>query len=85
MPCSPLLLGVRSQDVSLSLSISFILFLFVSLRKLLLVGLRALIRLCTDLGLKEASDYASELRKLEHVQSEMNQETRRTSTGIGAE
>lgn len=45
-------------------------------------GLRALIRLCTDLGLKEASDYSAELRKLEsHPQNETNQENRRTSTG----
>lgn len=27
-------------------------------------------RLCTDLGLKEASDYSAELRKLEHAQNE---------------
>ncbi len=43
------------------------------------LGLRALIRLCTDLGLKEASDYASELRKMEHAHTD--QEARRTSTG----
>lgn len=33
----------------------------------LYAGLRALVRLCNDLGLKEASDYAVELRKLEHA------------------
>ena len=47
------------------------------------LGLRALIRLCTDLGLKEASDYAAELRKMEHAQTD--QENRRTSTGTNDE
>ena len=46
----------------------------------LLTGLRALTRLCTDLGLKEASDYSTELRKLEQAQNEANQETKRTGT-----
>lgn len=46
------------------------------------VGLRALIRLCTDLGLKEAGDYASDLRKLEHSQSEASsQENNNKRTG----
>jgi hypothetical protein len=35
--------------------------------------------LCTDLGLKEAGDYASDLRKLEHSQTEAaSQENKRT-------
>ncbi|KAI9557616.1 hypothetical protein GHT06_017444 [Daphnia sinensis] len=44
--------------------------------------LRALIRLCTDLGLKEAGDYASDLRKLEHSQNETMQENKRTGTSV---
>jgi hypothetical protein len=41
-----------------------------------------LIRLCTDLGLKEAGDYASDLRKLEHSQSEASsQENNNKRTG----
>ncbi|XP_046644884.1 intraflagellar transport protein 88 homolog [Daphnia pulicaria] len=44
--------------------------------------LRALIRLCTDLGLKEAGDYASDLRKLEHSQNEASQENKRTGTSV---
>ncbi|KAK4016574.1 hypothetical protein OUZ56_031534 [Daphnia magna] len=44
--------------------------------------LRALIRLCTDLGLKEAGDYASDLRKLEHSQNETIQENKRTGTSV---
>lgn len=47
---------------------------------MVVVGLRALIRLCTDLGLKEAGDYASDLRKLEHSQNETIQENKRTGT-----
>lgn len=41
-----------------------------------------MIRLCTDLGLKEVQDYASELRKLENAQNEASQESRRIGTGI---
>lgn len=48
--------------------------------QMVVVGLRALIRLCTDLGLKEAGDYASDLRKLEHSQNETIQENKRTGT-----
>ena len=52
------------------------------IKSLLFVGLRALIRLCTDLGLKEAGDYASDLRKLEHSQSEASsQENNNKRTG----
>jgi len=44
-----------------------------------------LIRLCTDLGLKEASDYASDLRKLERAQQEaaVDQQDNRTANGGG--
>jgi len=44
-----------------------------------------LIRLCTDLGLKEASDYATDLRKLERAQQEAtaDQQDNRQANGGG--
>lgn len=39
-------------------------------------------RLCTDLGLKEASDYSAELRKLEHAQNEGARANGGTANGL---
>ena len=44
--------------------------------------LRNLVRLCTDLGLKEGNEYSMELRKLEQAQYE-GADQRRTSGRIG--
>ena len=43
---------------------------FLNIRKIVLniSGLKFLVRLCTDLGLKEAQDYATKLKKAEKNQ-----------------